>query len=101
MNGGLDRAFAIVMDIITWLIVGFAAGGLASLAARGSGLGLVGDIVLGIAGAFVGSWTFRELGWHAPFTGLAGVIAVAFVGALVLLVGLRVIRSVTARPLAP
>ena len=68
---------------------------LASLIMRGSGFGVLGDIVLGIAGAFVGGWTFRELGWHAPFPGLGGVIAVAFVGAVILLAGLRLIRTAT------
>ena len=85
------------MDIITWLLVGLAAGMLASAVMRDSGFGLVGDIVLGIVGAFVGGWTFRELGWRAPFEGLAGVIAVAFVGAVLVLAALRVIRSATRR----
>jgi len=78
------------MDIITWLIVGLIAGTLASIVARGT-YGIIGDIVLGIVGAFIGSWGFRELGWHAPFPGLAGVIAVAFVGAVVLLLAIRLV----------
>ena len=82
------------MDIITWLVVGLVAGLLASLTISGYGFGLVGDIVLGIVGAFVGGWTFRELGWRAPFAGLAGVITVAFVGAVVVLLVLRAIRFV-------
>ena len=85
------------MDIITWLIVGLVAGLLASALMRGSGFGLLGDIALGIAGAFVGGWTFRELGWHVPFTGLTGVIAVAFVGAVIVLAGFRLLRGVLAR----
>ena len=72
------------MDILTWLIVGLVAGVLASLVV-GSGLGILGDILVGIAGAFIGGWIFREAGWHAPFDGLAGVIFVAFIGAVVLL----------------
>lgn len=72
------------MDILTWLIVGLIAGVLASLVV-GSGLGILGDIVVGIAGAFIGGWIFREAGWAAPFDGLAGVIFVAFIGAVVLL----------------
>jgi uncharacterized membrane protein YeaQ/YmgE (transglycosylase-associated protein family) len=81
------------MDLITWLIVGLVAGLLASNLMRGSGLGLVGDIVLGIAGAFVGGWAFRGLGWVAPFHGVAGVIFVALVGAVIVLVGFRVLRG--------
>jgi len=85
------------MDIITWLIVGLVAGLLASALMKGSGFGLLGDIVLGIVGAFVGGWSFRELGWHAPFEGLPGVIAVAFVGAVLVLLVLRLVRYGTGR----
>jgi uncharacterized membrane protein YeaQ/YmgE (transglycosylase-associated protein family) len=84
-------AVATTMDIITWLVVGLVAGLLASAVVRGSGFGLLGDIVVGMAGAFVGSWTFRELGWHAPFAGTLGIISVAFVGAVMLLVAARLI----------
>lgn len=84
------------MDIITLLLVGLVAGVLAS-AVMGSGFGLLGDIVLGIAGAFVGSWAFRELGWHAPFAGKAGIIVVALVGALIVLVAMRLLRRGTGR----
>ena len=76
------------MTIMTWLIVGLVAGILASFLMR-SRFGLLADILLGIAGAFVGGWVFREAGWQAPFPGLAGVITVAFVGAVIVLVVLR------------
>jgi uncharacterized membrane protein YeaQ/YmgE (transglycosylase-associated protein family) len=84
------------MQIITWLVVGLVAGLLASLIMR-SRLGLLGDIVLGIAGAFVGSWIFREAGWHAPFTGIAGVIAVACIGAVIVLAVLRLLENARGR----
>jgi uncharacterized membrane protein YeaQ/YmgE (transglycosylase-associated protein family) len=77
--------------IITWIIVGLVAGVLASVAV-GSGYGILGDIAVGIAGAFIGGWIFREAGWRTPFHGLAGVIAVAFVGAVVLLLLLRLFK---------
>lgn len=77
------------MDIVTCLIVGLVAGLLASAVVRGSGFGILGDIVLGIAGAFVGAWAFHQLGWRAPFAGVAGLIAVATVGAVMLLLLLR------------
>lgn len=80
------------MDIITWLIVGLVAGVLASLIVGGSGYGIIGDIVVGIVGAFLGGWIFREAHWHTPFAGLAGTIAVAFIGALVLLVVLHLFQ---------
>ncbi len=79
------------MDILTWLIVGLVAGLLASFVV-GGGFGLLGDIVVGILGAFVGGWLFGKLGWSTPFGGLAGTIFVAFIGAVVLLLLLRLIR---------
>ncbi len=72
------------MDILTWLIVGLVAGVLAGLVV--GGVGLIGDIVVGIVGAFVGGWLFRQLGVTTPFSGLAGTIFTAFVGAVLLLV---------------
>jgi len=83
------------MDLLTWLIVGLIAGVLASLVV--GGYGLIADIVIGIVGAFVGGWLFRQLGVGSPFSGLAGTIFTAFIGAVVLLVVLRVIRSLTYR----
>jgi uncharacterized membrane protein YeaQ/YmgE (transglycosylase-associated protein family) len=80
------------MDLITWLIVGLLAGILASLAVGGSGYGILGDIVVGIAGAVIGGALFSRMAWHAPFGGLAGTVTVAFVGACILLVVLRVIQ---------
>lgn len=85
------------MDILTWIIVGLVAGVLASLVMGGTGYGLIGDIIIGIAGAFVGGWLFGRLGVTTPFGGLAGVIFTAFIGAVVLLFLLRLIRSATVR----
>jgi len=87
------------MDIITWLIVGLVAGVLASLAVGGTGYGIVGDIVVGIVGAFIGGWIFREAHWASPIGGLGGVILIAFIGAVVLLVLLHLVRRGTRRPL--
>lgn len=78
--------------IITWLVVGLIAGALASYVSRGTGYGIVGDIVLGIVGALIGGWGFRELHWHAPLAGLPGVILVAFIGAVALLFVIRLIN---------
>ena len=79
------------MDILTWIIVGLVAGVLASLVV-GRGYGIVGDIIVGIVGAFIGGWIFRQMGWGTPFGGLAGTIFVAFIGACVLLFILSLIR---------
>ena len=79
------------MDILTWIIVGLVAGVLASFVV-GGGLGLIGDIIVGILGAFVGGWLFARLGVSTPFGGLAGTIFTAFVGAVVLLFLIRLLR---------
>ena len=81
------------MTILTWLIVGLIAGVLASLVMGGTGYGLIGDIIIGIVGAFVGGWLFAQLGVASPWGGLAGTIFVAFIGAVVLLFLLRLLRG--------
>jgi len=80
------------MDLLTWLIVGLVAGLLASFVMGGTGLGIIGDIIIGILGAFVGGWLFRTLGVTSPFGGLGGTIFVAFIGAIVLLFIIRLVR---------
>lgn len=77
------------MDILTWLIVGLVAGVLAGMLV--GGVGLVGNIIVGILGAFVGGWIFRQLGVETPFSGLAGTIFTAFIGAVVLLFVLHLV----------
>lgn len=84
------------MEILTWMIVGLVAGVLASLVVGGVGYGIIGDIVIGVVGAFVGGFLFRQAGWLAPFNGLAGVIFIAFIGAVVLLAILHLIRGARA-----
>ena len=81
------------MDFLTLLIVGLVAGVLASLAVGGVGYGILGDIVIGIIGAFLGFWLFGALGIRVPFSGIGGTIFVAFIGAVVLLLLLRLIRK--------
>lgn len=81
------------MDILTWIIVGLVAGLLASLVMGGIGYGILGDIIIGILGAVVGGWLFGEMGWASPFPGIAGAIFVAFIGAVVLLLIIRLLRG--------
>ncbi len=80
------------MDVLTWLIVGLVAGLLAGAVVGGIGYGLIGDIIVGIIGAVIGGWLFSTLGIHLPFGGLPATIAVAFVGAVVLLLLIRAIK---------
>ncbi len=85
------------MDLLTWIVVGLVAGVLASLVMGGTGYGLIGDIIIGIVGAFVGGWLFSRMGVSTPFGGLAGVIFTAFIGAVVLLFLLRLLRGARTR----
>jgi uncharacterized membrane protein YeaQ/YmgE (transglycosylase-associated protein family) len=82
--------------LLLWIVVGLVAGWLASVIV-GGGYGLVGDIVIGVVGSFIGGLIFRGLHVHSPFGGLAGTIFVAFVGAVVLLIVIRLIRSAGSR----
>ena len=77
--------------LIIWLVVGAVAGWLAGMIVRGGGFGLVGDIVIGIIGAFVGGWLLTRLGVSVG-SGLANVIATAPIGAVALLALLRIVR---------
>jgi uncharacterized membrane protein YeaQ/YmgE (transglycosylase-associated protein family) len=77
--------------IITTLVVGIAAGWLAGKIMKGSGYGLLGDLVVGILGAFLGGWLFGVLGIYIG-GGLVGSLITATVGALLLLFAVRLIK---------
>ncbi len=76
--------------IIEWIVVGGIAGWLASLVVRGSGLGVIADIVVGIIGGIIGGFILSAIGIGGGFTGfnLASLIT-AFIGAVILLVLVR------------
>jgi uncharacterized membrane protein YeaQ/YmgE (transglycosylase-associated protein family) len=77
------------MWIVVWVVVGGLAGLLASLLIRGTGLGLVEDILIGIVGAALGGFLANQFG-HAGVTGLnLYSLVVAFVGAEILLLIIR------------
>jgi uncharacterized membrane protein YeaQ/YmgE (transglycosylase-associated protein family) len=86
------------VDVLTWINVGLVAGLLASLVMGGIGYGILGDIIVGILGAVVGGWLFGQMGWGTPFPGLAGAIFVAFIGAVVLLLIIRLLRGARRAP---
>jgi uncharacterized membrane protein YeaQ/YmgE (transglycosylase-associated protein family) len=76
--------------LIWFLLIGLIAGWLAGQVMRGGGYGLVGDMIVGVIGAFLGGWLFGLLGIAAG--GLIGSLITAFVGAVVLIFLLRLIR---------
>jgi uncharacterized membrane protein YeaQ/YmgE (transglycosylase-associated protein family) len=80
------------MGLIYMLIVGLIAGWLAGKIMKGSGYGVVGDIVVGIVGALIGG---NVLAWFGILTfGLIGSIFSAVVGAVLLIFIIRLIKRV-------
>ncbi len=88
------------MDLLTWLIVGLVAGVLASLVMGGTGYGLIGDIVVGIVGAFLGGLLLSPLLGTGTINqnnfSLPGLL-VSLVGAVILLAIVNVFRRGTVR----
>jgi uncharacterized membrane protein YeaQ/YmgE (transglycosylase-associated protein family) len=86
-------------NLLVWVFVGGVAGWLASLLVRGNGLGLLGDIVVGVLGALFGGLVLSRLlpslySSTGGFTGFnLGSLLVAFIGAVLLLVIVRVFSS--------
>jgi uncharacterized membrane protein YeaQ/YmgE (transglycosylase-associated protein family) len=79
-------------SLIVILFVGLVAGWLAGKIVRGTGFGIVGDILVGIAGALVASFLFPKLGIHLG-TGLVSEIIYSAIGAIVLLLIVRLVRT--------
>lgn len=71
------------MDIVTFILIGLIAGWIAGLIMRGRGLGLGGDIVVGIVGALIGGYVFSVFGVYAG--SFLGQVAMSVVGAVILL----------------
>jgi uncharacterized membrane protein YeaQ/YmgE (transglycosylase-associated protein family) len=79
-------------SVIVILFVGLIAGWLAGKVVRGAGFGIIGDIIVGIAGAFIASLLFPKLGIHLG-TGLVSEIIYSAIGAIVLLLIVRLLRG--------
>jgi len=72
------------MSLLWFVIIGAVAGWLAGQFMKGSGFGLIGDIIVGIIGSFLGGYLFRKVGLEIGH-GLVGALIVAFIGAVLLL----------------
>jgi len=78
------------MWLLWFLLIGLIAGWLAGIVMKGSGYGVIGDIVIGIIGALIGG---HVLGWlGVPTYGLAGSLLTAFLGAIILIFIVRLIK---------
>ena len=77
--------------ILIWCLVGLVAGFLASRVALGHGLGLFGDIVVGIIGAFIGGFLAGVFHVNVQVIGhpIISEMVVAFAGAVILLLVVR------------
>ena len=78
-------------SILIILLVGLVAGWLAGKIVQGTGFGLIGDIAIGIVGAFIASWLLPRLGIGLG-VGLIRAIIDATIGAVLLLVIIRLVR---------
>src|ERR687887_1056752 len=81
VSGGSTR-----MSILAWIVIGLLAGWIASMIMHG-GYGIIGDLVLGILGAFIGGWVTGFVLGRDMVTGFnIETLVVAIVGAMVLIV---------------
>ena len=84
-----------IQALIIILLIGGIAGWLAGVVVRGFGFGILGNIVVGIVGAFLGSWLFPRLGVNLNLGGgMIGSILFAFIGAVILLLLIKLIKRV-------
>ena len=79
-------------SLLIILGVGLIAGWLAGQIVQGTGFGIIGDLIIGIVGAFIGSWLLPQLGIHLG-SGIIAAIINATIGALILLLIIRLVRG--------
>jgi len=77
--------------LIIWLIVGAVAGWLAGMVVKGGGYGLIGNVIVGIVGGLIAGWFLPRIGVVIA-GGVFGAIINSFIGAVILLVILRLIK---------
>lgn len=83
------------MGILSWILFGLIVGIIAKFLIPGDGPGgILGDIIIGILGAFIGGWIYSLFGHSVPVGFTLPSIVCAVIGAIVLL---AVIRAVTGR----
>jgi uncharacterized membrane protein YeaQ/YmgE (transglycosylase-associated protein family) len=81
-------------SLLITIVVGIVAGWLAGQVVRGYGFGLIGNLIVGVIGAFVGTWGLAKLGVSIPviINGTITLILVAALGAIVLLLLIGLVR---------
>jgi uncharacterized membrane protein YeaQ/YmgE (transglycosylase-associated protein family) len=78
-------------NLLLFLIVGVVAGYLAGKIMKGKGFGLLGDLIVGVIGSFIGVWVFGLLGIYTA--GILGLLIASIVGALLLLYVVRLVKK--------
>jgi uncharacterized membrane protein YeaQ/YmgE (transglycosylase-associated protein family) len=79
-----------VLALLWFVVIGIVAGWLAGQITKGSGFGLLGDLIVGVLGSLLGGFLFGLLGFGAY--GLIARLLMAVVGAVVLLFLIRLVR---------
>ncbi|ABD87775.1 GlsB/YeaQ/YmgE family stress response membrane protein [Rhodopseudomonas palustris] len=79
-------------SLLVIVFVGIVAGWLAGLIVRGTGFGLIGDLIIGVGGALLASLLFPRLGLQLG-SGLVSAIIYSAIGAVLLLLIVRLIRG--------
>ena len=79
-----------IQSLLLFLLIGLVAGWLAGRIMKSGGLGLVGNLIVGVIGAVLGGWLFGLLGISAG--GILGSLLTALVGAILLIYVLRLLR---------
>src|ERR1700751_2342891 len=77
-------------SLLVILVVGIVAGWLGGRVMEGGGFGLIGHLSVGLIGAFIGDWLLPRIGVHLG-SGIISLILNAFIGAVVLLLLLRLV----------
>ena len=83
------------MGILSWIVVGLIAGWLAGLVVKGGGFGCIGDVIVGVIVGLLGGWIashFFHMGDALSGINLQSIL-VAFVGAVILVIILRVVTG--------
>jgi len=76
--------------LLIFLAIGTLAGFLAGHIWKGRGFGLVGDLIVGVLGSFIGVWLFAQL--NISSAGILGLLIAAIIGALILLYLVRLVK---------
>jgi uncharacterized membrane protein YeaQ/YmgE (transglycosylase-associated protein family) len=80
------------VDLVWFLLIGLAAGWLAGQLSGKGGFGLLGDLLVGVIGAFLGGWLFGLM--DITPNGKIGALVIATIGAFVLVVLVRLVKKV-------